>query len=189
MLQYSKKGWNSLWKLSKYWHSMKTIYRGNIPVWNLQSIFSFYCFYFIYSFFFSFWFFYKGSGKILDHKYTSGKFILCLLAEQGARLSIVMPVGKEREQVGVELTLNACYLWGTLHKLLHLNPNENLWGINPCTCFIHKGNQTQESPATCLRWGSGRLWWDVNSDLSAPSMIPVHLPQRKVFHANQNIRG
>lgn len=96
---------------------------------------------------------------------------------------------KEREQVGVELTLDACFSWGARHKLLPLNLDENLWGINPCARFIHQGDQTRQSPATCLRWGSRQLWWDVNSDLSAPSMTPVRLPRGKVFHANQNIWG
>lgn len=38
-------------------------------------------------------------------------YISCLLAEPGARLLIVVPVNKKTEQVGAELTLNACYLF------------------------------------------------------------------------------
>lgn len=68
-------------------------------------------------------------------------------SRKGTGLSIVMSVGKEREEVGKELTSNTCYLWRSLHMFLHFDPDENPWGTHPCTWFIDKG--TQDSEKSC----------------------------------------
>lgn len=51
-------------------------------------------------FFVFFHFFYKGNGKTLDHKYTSGNSILNLLAEKGARLFVNDNVSGRGERTG-----------------------------------------------------------------------------------------
>lgn len=106
MLQHSRKGWNSAWKVPgcEYWHSMKTLHRGHIPTW--ANVFS--------------------------------------LSREGAGLPMGFAGGDGREREGMELTQNTGSLRGALHMFLPFYPSEDLWGVNPWTCLIHKGNQRRE---------------------------------------------
>ena len=87
---------------------------------------SFYCFYFIYFFFYFFQFFHRGSGKTSDHKYTSRKSILCLLAEKVQAVNCEGSRQGERRGGAGEANNEHALFMNALQMFLHFNPKENL---------------------------------------------------------------